>query len=371
MGGDRQGSEYYAVHIRDLATGKDTGEVIADTADGGSWAPDGRSIYYTEFDDNHRPYRVRRHVLGTAQSADAVVFEEADPGFFVGVGETLSRAFMAIDVHDHQTSEVWLIGRDGGAPRLVSARQAEREYDIEERNGVLYILTNADGAEDFKIVTAPVDTPDAEHWVDLVPHAPGVLILDFILLANHLVRLERVEGLPRMVVRDLRDDREWTVKFEEEAYSLGMAAGFEFDVNTIRFTYSSPTTPQQTYELNLDTRRAGAAQAAGGAERARSGGLCDAADFCAGGGWRDRAGDAALSQGHGARRQRPCPALWLRGLRDIDAGGVLGIGAVAGRSRLRLCDGAHPGRDGEGLSLVSARAARAQGQQLQRLHRSG
>jgi oligopeptidase B len=250
---DRQGSEYYTVHIRDLATGKDMGEVIADTADGGSWAPDGRSIYYTEYDDSHRPFRVRRHVLGTTQADDEIVFEEADPGFFVGVGETLSRQFMAIDVHDHQTSEAWLIARDGGAPRLVSARQAEREYDIEERNGLLYILTNADGAEDFKIVTAPVETPDAAHWVDLVPHTPGVLILDLIVLANHLVRLERVEGLPRIVVRDLRDDREWTVKFEEEAYSLGMAAGYEFDVNTIRFTYSSPTTPQQTYELNLDT----------------------------------------------------------------------------------------------------------------------
>lgn len=250
---DRQGSEYYTIWIRDLATGKDTDEVIADTADGGAWGLGGRSIYYTEYDDNHRPFRVRRHAMGTTQAEDTIEFEESDPGFFVGVGETLSRKFMVIDVHDHQTSELWLIDRDGGTPRLVSARQAEREYDIEERDGVLYILTNADGAEDFKIVTAPAENPGAENWTDLVPHTPGVLILDLILLANHLVRLERVEGLPRIVVRDLRESLEWTVKFDEEAYSLGMSAGYEFDVNTIRFTYSSPTTPQQTYELNLDT----------------------------------------------------------------------------------------------------------------------
>ena len=250
---DRQGSEYYTVHIRDLATGKDTGETLTETADGGTWSPDGRALYYTEFDDSHRPFRVRRHQLGTPQSADEIVFEEADPGFFVGVGETLSRAFMLIDVHDHQTSEVWLIDRDGGSPRLVAPRLADREYDIEERHGVLYILTNAEGAEDFKIVTVSAADPGVEHWVDLVPHTPGVLILDHFVLSNHLVRLERFEGLPRIVVRDLRDGREWTVKFDEEAYSLGVAPGYEFDTATVRFSYSSPTTPQRTYDLDLET----------------------------------------------------------------------------------------------------------------------
>lgn len=250
---DRQGSEYYTIRIRDLATGADTGEVITETADGGTWSPDGTALYYTELDESHRPFRVRKHQLGTPQSADEIVFEEADPGFFVGVGETLSREFITIDVHDHQTSEVWLIGRDGGSPRLVSARMEEREYDVEERRGTLYLLTNADGAEDFKIVTAPAATPDAEHWVDFVPHAAGVLILDVIVLANHLVRLERVEGLPRIVVRDLRDSREWTVKFDEEAYSLGMSAGYEFDTKAIHMSYSSPTTPSRTYDLDLET----------------------------------------------------------------------------------------------------------------------
>jgi oligopeptidase B len=253
---DRQGSEFYDVFIRDLATGKDTGETIKDTADGGVWAPDGKALYYTEFDDSHRPYRVRRHVLGTAQESDEIVFEEADPGFFVSVGETLNRQFTVIDVHDHQTSESWLIaaeGPDAGVPRLVSKRVPEREYDLEARDGLFYLLTNADGAEDYKIVTAPIATPDAEHWTDFVPHKPGVLILDMIVLSNHLVRLERVEGLPRIVVRDLRDGREWTVAFDEEAYSLGVSEGYEFDSNTVRMTYSSPTTPQRTYDLNLDT----------------------------------------------------------------------------------------------------------------------
>jgi oligopeptidase B len=250
---DRTGAETYTITLRDLETGVDTGEAIVEAGDGGLWAPDGKALYYVELDESHRPFRVRRHRLGTALAEDEIVYEEADPGFFVSVGETLDRRFVVIDVHDHQTAESWVIDAEGGAPRLVAPRLAGREYDVESRGGLFYILTNADGAEDFKIVTAPVDAPGAENWADLVPHRPGVLILDIVVVADHLVRLERVEGLPRIVVRDLREQREWTVAFEEEAYALGMAAGYEFDTATIHMTYSSPTTPQRTYELNLDT----------------------------------------------------------------------------------------------------------------------
>ncbi len=251
---DRQGSEFYTVEIRDLSTGTDTGERIVETAGGAVWSADSRALYYTEFDDSHRPFRVRRHVIGTPQSDDAIVYEERDPGFFVSVGKTLSENFIIIDAHDHQTSESWLIdARVEGAPRLVAPRLTDREYEVDERHGELFIRTNAEGVEDFKVVTVSAADPAAANWRDLVPHQAGVLILDIIVLANHLVRLERFEGLPRIISRDLRTGKEETIRFEEEAYSLGMAAGYEFDTATIRFVYSSPTTPARTYDLDLDT----------------------------------------------------------------------------------------------------------------------
>jgi oligopeptidase B len=251
---DRAGSEYYDIVIRDLDSGKDSAEVIKDTAGSYVWSNDSSAIYYTEYDENHRPYRVRLHVIGTDQADDPVIFEESDPGFFVGVGRTLSDRFIVIDAHDHQTSECWLIDAElGGEPRLVAPRLTDREYDIEERDGLLYIRTNANGAEDFKVVTAPVDNPGAENWTDLVPHQQGVLILDTIVIKNHLLRLERHEGLPRIVVRDLRTNKEETVRFEEEAYSLGMSVGYEFDTSVFRLTYSSPTTPSRTYDMDIET----------------------------------------------------------------------------------------------------------------------
>jgi oligopeptidase B len=250
---DRAGSEYYDIVVRDIETGVDSAEIIKDTAGSYVWNQDSTAIYYTEYDDNHRPFRVRLHTIGTDQANDPIIFEESDPGFFVGVGRTLSDRYIVIDAHDHQTSECWLIDAElGGPPRLVDKRLPEREYDIDERDGMLYIRTNADGAEDFKIVTAPVDNPSAENWTDLVPHRQGVLILDVIVIKNHLLRLERFEGLPRIVVRDLRTSLEDTVNFDEEAYSLGMSVGYEFDTSVFRLTYSSPTTPSRTYDVDLE-----------------------------------------------------------------------------------------------------------------------
>ncbi|AEQ50656.1 S9 family peptidase [Pelagibacterium halotolerans] len=249
---DRNGSEYYTIFVRDLDTGKDRDERIEKSGSGAVWANDSSRFYYVELDENHRPFRVREHVLGTSQADDPIVYEEKDAGFFVGVGMTQSRRYITISAHDHQTSEVWLIDAEkGGTPFCVEKRHENTEYSVEERDGTLYILTNDDGAEDFKIVTAPVSAPGVSNWSDLVPHEAGRLILDVEVITNHLIRLERKDGLPRIVVRDLRDGGEQTVSFPEEAYSLGLVSGYEFDTSTIRFSYSSPTTPAQIFDLDL------------------------------------------------------------------------------------------------------------------------
>ncbi len=33
----------------------------------------------------------------------------------------------------------------------------------------MYIITNADGAENYKVVRAPVDAPQQSNWVEVVP----------------------------------------------------------------------------------------------------------------------------------------------------------------------------------------------------------
>lgn len=253
---DDKGAEYYRIHVRDVATGTDLADEIDRTSGGIVWAADGKTFFYTQLDDNHRPLRVLRHAVGTPASADQTVYEEADRGFFVGAGKTLSNRFIIIHTHDHQTSEVYLIdaAKPGEAPRLIAARQPGVEYDVEHWRDQLIIRTNAGGAEDYKIVTAPIADSSPPNWRDLVPHRLGRLILGTIVFSNWMVRLEREDGLPRIVIRDMTSGDEHQIAFAEEAYSLGFGDMLEFDTDILRFTYSSMTTPGEVFDYDMRTR---------------------------------------------------------------------------------------------------------------------
>ena len=242
---DDKGSEFYRLQIRELATGNDRAETVDNTTGDASWASDGKSFFYTLQDDNHRPLKVYRHVLGTVQADDVLVYEEKDTGFFTGVGKTQSERYIVIDTHDHETSEVYLIDATtpAMAPKLVAQRKPHVEYDVDHWEDRLIIRTNADGAEDYKIAWAPISDPAPENWSDLVPHRPGTLILGVMALKNWLVRLERENGLPRIVIRNMTNGEEHAIAFDEEAYALGLGEMREYDTDSLRFSYSSMTTP--------------------------------------------------------------------------------------------------------------------------------
>ncbi|MEZ5872373.1 MAG: S9 family peptidase [Nitratireductor sp.] len=252
---DDKGSELYTISFRDLSTGTDMADTITDTNGGGVFSKDSKAFVYTRVDDNHRPSKLYLHRIGETD-ADKLIHEESDPGFFLGAGKTQSGDWIVIDSHDHESSQAWLLpANDPDADLIeVSARETGVEYDIDEGGGILYILTNRDGAKDFKIVTAPVATPQPEHWADLVAHKPGRLILGHGVYKRHLTRIERENGLPRIVIHRISDGAEHAIEFDEEAYSLGLAGDFEYDTDVIRFTYSSMTTPSRTYEYNMETR---------------------------------------------------------------------------------------------------------------------
>jgi oligopeptidase B len=253
---DDKGSELYTVRIRDLATGADLPDVIADTHGDLVWARDSRTLFYVRLDGKHRPLFVYRHRVGAPAGQDALVYAEKDMGFYVGVNQTQSGRFVLIDAHDHQTNEVFLIDADRpeSAPRVVAAREHGHEYSVDHHGDRLYIRTNSGGAEDFRICEAPLCDLAMSGWREVVSHRPGRLILDIVAFAGHLVRLEREDGLPRIVVRQLSDGSEHAIAFDEEAYSLGMSGGYEFDTTMLRFTYSSMTTPTQTYDYDMQTR---------------------------------------------------------------------------------------------------------------------
>jgi len=258
---DDAGSEFLTIRVRDLATGQDLADVVPDSTGAAVWSADGAGFWYVRLDAQHRALEVWRHRLGTDVAVDELVFREPQPGWFVGVEETRSGAFCVVTISDHDTTEAHLIDRASldNAPRLVLKRETGVRYELDHHpdldgKSALILRTNADGAVDFKLSVLPAVAPDAAPAVDLVSHRPGVYVLDHAVTARHLVRLEREDGLPRIVVRALTDGEEHAIAFDEEAYSLGVAAGPTFDVDLTRFSYSSPATPAETWDYDMATR---------------------------------------------------------------------------------------------------------------------
>jgi oligopeptidase B len=254
---DDKGSEFYTVKFRDLATGVDSDVEILNTAGGAVWSTDMAHIYYTLQDDNHRPLKTFRHQVGTTQADDVLVFEEKDTGMFTGIGQSRSRRFVTIAVNDHDTSEIWLIDttKADATPICVAPRKKGFEYELDHHGDHFIIKTNKDDAEDYKLMMAPVAAPTVENWIDLVPHRPGIFIVAYIVFQNWLVRMERENALPRIIIRNFATGEEHAIAFDEEAYSLGFGDMREYDTDSLRFTYSSPTTPAQVFDYDMATRQ--------------------------------------------------------------------------------------------------------------------
>ncbi|KZD25041.1 S9 family peptidase [Tardiphaga robiniae] len=253
---DVKGSEYFTIRVRDWATGNDLDDVVEETDGGVVWTLDCKAFFYVKLDDNHRPMQVWLHRLGTRQADDRLIFEEQDSGWFTHIHESASGRFCVIAGGDHETSEQQLIdlATPDAPPRLVAKREDGVQYSLADRGDELFILTNADGAIDFKIVTAPLASPARANWKDLIAYREGIYVLDMDLTAGHLVRLERANALPSIVIRDFTTKDEHAIAFDEAAYSLDTMGGYEFDTTTLRFAYSSMTTPSEVYDYDMATR---------------------------------------------------------------------------------------------------------------------
>jgi oligopeptidase B len=252
---DVSGDESYHLRVRDIASGRDLPLDIPDISTF-TWAPDSATLFYVKLDAEHRARLVYRHRLGADPAKDPLVYEEKDLGFEVSVGLTRTQRFIVISSSGQDTSESWLIDAKvpTSAPVVVAARQNEIQYDVSDWGDRLLIRTNADGADDFKVVTAPVEATGRANWRDLIPYKQGRQILSTITFSGHLVRLEREDGLERIVIRRKSDGAEHTVSFSEEAYSVDLISPYEFDTHTLRFGYESPATPRQTFDYDMDSR---------------------------------------------------------------------------------------------------------------------
>lgn len=250
---DAQGSEVHQIYLLDLKSWVLWPDPIQSATGNFTFSPDSRWIFWTNRDDNGRPDKIfRRPVHGGPAT---LVYHETDDAMFMSVGRTADDKFITISIGNQEVSETRYIPGDApeSEPVVLAAREGAIRYDADHWGDRWVIRTNAGDAIDFRIVEAPTNAPGKENWRDLVPHTPGRFIEGFDLTANHLARQERADANTRIIIRD-RSGAEHEIAADEPAYALSLAGASEFDTNTTRYTYNSPSTPTSTYDYDMATR---------------------------------------------------------------------------------------------------------------------
>ena len=253
---DEQGSEVYRILIKDLATGEILPDPVESATGDFTFSPDSAWLFWILRDDNGRPAKIYRRPVRGGRVDDVLVYDEPDDGFFLSIGTTSSEAYIVIGAGDHETSEVRLIPASDptAEPRTVEPRAPGLRYDLEHWDGRFLIRTNADGAIDFKVVTAPEASPGRAHWSDWAGHQPGRYLVGVGAFKDWFVRLVRENAANSLLLTERGTGAEHAIAFHEEAFALGLAGGFEFDTTTLRFVYESPTTPKQWFDYDMAAR---------------------------------------------------------------------------------------------------------------------
>ncbi len=256
---DTTGFRQYTLRVKDLRTGELLPERVERV---GSivWAADNRTLFYTQEDEEQkRQFQLFRHGLGTPHSEDVLVFEEQDERFNLGAGRTRDGALIMVESASHTTTEARMLRADAPESELmlIAPRQDSIEYYPDHRHGLLYIRVN-DKGRNFRLVTAPVASPEREYWVEQLGHREEVMLEDISLFAEFAVASERYGGLEHLRVlqfagSDAEIAREAEIHFPEPAYSVHLSGNREFATDRLRYSYQSLVTPASIFDYDVRT----------------------------------------------------------------------------------------------------------------------
>jgi oligopeptidase B len=252
---DTNGSEYFSIFIEDIQKKELLSPEIKNTTGDIVWSLDNKYIFYVRLDQNHRPTKVFQHKIGSNSEKDLLIYEEKDPSFFCSINLSKTKNYLFIRTADHETSEYLFINLklNETKPILFRKRIKKIEYDLEHHEKFFLISTNVDSAKNFKIMISHEES--YQKWIEFIPYDKVNLILDFILLKDWLVRLERTEGSENIIILNLNNKDQHKISFDEEAYNLSLDHGYEYETDIFRYSYSSPTTPKSIFDYDCKSKK--------------------------------------------------------------------------------------------------------------------
>ncbi|MCA1747947.1 MAG: oligopeptidase B, partial [Bacteroidales bacterium] len=246
----------YTILVKDLTTGKILNDQIPVTTGGSTWANDNKTLFYTRKDEQTlRSKAIHKHIMGTPASEDKLVYSEDDETFSTDVSKTKSEKYIVIASGSTMTNEYRVLNADQpeGELMVIQPRVRGLEYSVSHFGDHFYIVTNLD-AKNFRLMKTPVDQTTKENWTEVIAHRSDVMLEGIDLFSNFMVVDERKDGLNHLRIINMKDESEHYIDFWEEVYTAGVSTNPEFETGTLRFYYTSLTTPASTFDYNMVTR---------------------------------------------------------------------------------------------------------------------
>ncbi|MEW4925424.1 S9 family peptidase [Algibacter sp. 2305UL17-15] len=247
----------YTIQIKHLETEEIFSDKIDNTTGGITWANDNKTLFYAKKDETTlRSHKICKHVLGTSSKTDVEVFHEEDDTFNTFVYKTKSKKYIVIGSSSTLSSEYRFLNADtpNEAFRIFQKRTQDLEYSIAHYNDSFYVISNINGATNFKVSKAPETATEKKHWEDVIPHRKNVLVEDIEIFKDYLVVNERENGLNNIRIMTWNGNEDYYLPFDNETYNAYIGNNPDFDSDTLRYGYNSLTTPSSVIDYNLKTK---------------------------------------------------------------------------------------------------------------------
>ncbi|MFN0176094.1 MAG: S9 family peptidase [Saprospiraceae bacterium] len=252
---DYSGRNLYKIFFKNLSTGQSLPESF-DIGGAFVWANDHKTILYDTKDPvTLRNDKIWRHVMGTPQKQDVLMYHEKDETQYAYLNKSKSEQFFFVNCAYTQTVEVQYLDANNPAGDFQTLRPREKDfyYSIEHWNDKFLIRTNWD-AKNFRLMEAPISDPRRENWKDVLPHRNDVLLDGFDVFKEHLVSAEHKGGLSQIHIIRWADKADHYIEVGEPTYECSVDKNPEFDTKSLRFNFSSMKTPPTTVDYDMETK---------------------------------------------------------------------------------------------------------------------
>ena len=257
FGVDTLSRRIYTIKIKNLKTGEILTDQIEGTTGSAAWANDNETLFYTIRDpETLRAYKINRHTLGQTTDQDKTMFVEEDDQFSSGVYKTKSDEFIIIASRMTESNEYQILKANNanGNFKVFSKRKMKHEYSIDHYKETFYIVTNRDKAKNFKLMSTSENKTDERYWQNVIEHRDDVYLNGIEIFKNYLVIQERKNGLLQLRVTTWDKKTDYYLNFGEAAYAAYLSTNVDFNLQILRYYYTSLTTPGSTYDFDMQSK---------------------------------------------------------------------------------------------------------------------